>query len=397
MHPHLVWIYSDRLSDKLDSATWVETTRELRKLGWRVTLIAAGPAGRHTLQGVEVHGIAMPGIFFARQAAFHLKVLSLLLREWTATDFILFHEMSAAWLLPLHFLRRLSRRQTPLLVMDIRTLSMPPACKRRLKDRLREGVLALTSRAARHWVDGYTVITWRMGEALHLPPAKVWGAWPSGVNLEGFAAAQAGRCWPRDGERLQIMYTGSLDYERNLPALIEAVKRANAEGINFRLTLLGDGTARTELEAAAAGCAGSVQVVPPIPHAKVPVALAGAHAGVLPFPDEEKFRVSSPIKLFEYMAAGLPIVATRIACHTDVLGDPDFAFWAERADADALLAALRRLWLCRDRLSVLGAEAAEAARAWTWEEAARKLKTALEPRLTGGSVPLAEDRRKVAA
>ena len=40
------------------------------------------------------------------------------------------------------------------------------------------------------------------------------------------------------------------------------------------------------------------------PHDQIPEVLARAHVGVLPFPDEEKFRVSSPIKLFEYMAAG---------------------------------------------------------------------------------------------
>jgi glycosyltransferase involved in cell wall biosynthesis len=164
--------------------------------------------------------------------------------------------------------------------------------------------------------------------------------------------------------------------------------------MDFRLTLLGDGTARRELEEAAAGSAGKVCVLPPVPHTEVPHALATAHAGVLPFPDEEKFRVSSPIKLFEYMAAGLPILATRIACHTDVLGNSRFVFWAEPADAEGMLAALHLMWQRRDRLPAMGAEAALAARGWTWEESARKLKTALEAGLSTAPVDVSSSARE---
>ena len=99
---------------------------------------------------------------------------------------------------------------------------------------------------------------------------------------------------------------------------------------------------------------------------------------MLPFPDEEKFRVSSPIKLFEYMAAGLPILATRIVCHTDVIGNGAYVFWAEQTDAAGLLAALRLVWLSREVLSTMGAQAAVAAQAWTWHTSAQKLKLAIE-------------------
>jgi glycosyltransferase involved in cell wall biosynthesis len=106
--------------------------------------------------------------------------------------------------------------------------------------------------------------------------------------------------------------------------------------------------------------------------------LAKAHVGVLPFPDEEKFQVSSPIKLFEYMAAGLPVLATRIACHTDVAGDGGYVFWAEQASVTGLHAALCLVWQNRDSLRSMGSQAAIASRAWTWHESARKLRAALE-------------------
>ena len=56
------------------------------------------------------------------------------------------------------------------------------------------------------------------------------------------------------------------------------------------------------------------------------------------------FGVSSPIKLFEYLAAGLPILATRIDCHTNVVGNADCAVWLDepnrrwvRDDPDAIV------------------------------------------------------------
>jgi glycosyltransferase involved in cell wall biosynthesis len=105
--------------------------------------------------------------------------------------------------------------------------------------------------------------------------------------------------------------------------------------------------------------------------------LAKAHVGVLPFPDEEKFRVSSFIKLFEYMAAGLPMLATRITAHTDVVGDGEYVIWAEGGTSEQLQDALRQLWQVRMALPEMGRSAAKAAHAWTWHEAAKKLHQAL--------------------
>jgi glycosyltransferase involved in cell wall biosynthesis len=132
-----------------------------------------------------------------------------------------------------------------------------------------------------------------------------------------------------------------------------------------------------------------VQVIPPVPHNKIPDLLAQAHVGVLPFPDEEKFRVSSPIKLFEYMASGLAVLATRIVCHTDVVGQGTYAIWAEDASVEGLLAALCRTWQARAALPDMGHEAAWSAQAHTWRESANKLKAALAYGIHSQSEPAA--------
>jgi glycosyltransferase involved in cell wall biosynthesis len=233
-------------------------------------------------------------------------------------------------------------------------------------------------RLANHWADGRLAITEHMARHLKIPLQKLWGTWPSGVDLEQFAQAREARRWPVPNEPVCLVYVGSMGYGRGLRVLARAVEKANTEGMSFTFICVGSGTAKSDLERMAAESEGRIRVLSAVPHEQVWRVLAEAHVGVLPFPDLPAYRVSSPIKLFEYMAAGLPILATRITCHTDTIGEGEYVFWAEENDVAGLLSALRRVRQSLALLSQMGNQAAAAAQAWTWHESARKLKTALE-------------------
>jgi glycosyltransferase involved in cell wall biosynthesis len=371
---HLMWVYPDCPGDKLDAATWLETARELRRSGWRVTLITAGPAGEQRFRGVDVLCFPKPGLYILRQAFFHIRLLRWLAAERPCIDVLLFHQMSAPWLLPLRLVRLLTGGRRPLLVMDTRTIPLPTTT---LKERIRASFHRLMNRFANRWADGQTAITQRMAEAVRIPPQRLLGIWPSGVNPESFAPAHAARRWPSSAEPVRLVYVGALYPERNLLPLCRAVEEADAVGLAFRLTLVGDGPQWSELNQLALGAKGLIRVEGSVSHAHIPGLLSSAHVGVLPFPDEERFQVSSPIKLFEYMAAGLPIMATRIACHTDVVGGGQYVFWVEDANVEGLLATLRIVSRSRSSLEKMGRQAALQARDWTWRESARKLSNGL--------------------
>jgi glycosyltransferase involved in cell wall biosynthesis len=373
--PHLVWVNTQIVTDQLDAATYLETTRELRELGWRVTLVAAGRPDLQSFRGVDVLCISKPNVYLFGQFVFHIRLLRLLRLERAGTDLILFHQMSAPWLLPLRLARRLMGQQRPLLVMDTRTLPMSVAT---WKERLRALFYGLMNRLGNRWADGQTAITQRMAEAVRIPPQKLWGVWPSGVNLDLFAPAQTARRWPVTREPIHLIYVGRLDYERNLMSLCRAVEKANKEAMAFTLSLVGKGSERLALEQFVLRTETRVRVLSVVAHDEVSSLLTEAHLGVLPFPNKKEFQVSSPIKLFEYMAAGLPILATRIVCHTDVLDGGEYTFWADDATMEGLLAALRLVWDARDSLEVMGRKAANAAPAWTWQKSARNLSDALE-------------------
>jgi glycosyltransferase involved in cell wall biosynthesis len=182
------------------------------------------------------------------------------------------------------------------------------------------------------------------------------------------------------GEPIHLIYIGSLLHVRNLFPLCQAVERSNIEGMKFRLSLVGDGEARHDLENFALHTDGRIRVWQPVSHDQVPKILGQAHVGVTsPFyPNREIFQASSPIKLFEYMAAGLPILATRMACISDVVKNGDYTFWVGQADVVEFLEALCIIWKSQSTLSKMGAKAADAASFWTWRKSAMALRTALE-------------------
>lgn len=371
--PRLLWV-SPVTPEKLDSATWIDTTRELRKQGMEVTLVAAGPEGKHLYNNVEVLNIPRPNIYMLGQVLFHLNVLRYLLPRRLAYDVVLFHQISAVWLLPL----RLLGRRRPLLVMDSRDVI--DLEKGNVKAQLRTAWFKMVYWLSERLLDGQTVITPRMAELVGVPPQQLWGIWPSGVNVETFAPAREQRRWPASGKPVHLAYVGIFLAKRNLVPLVRAVMRANEEGMSFVLSLYGNGPLRPELEALAAQSRGAVRVERPVPHEQIPSILALAQVGVtsLPEPDDAKYEASSPIKLFEYMAAGMPVLATDSKCHTDVVGDGRFAFWAHGTNEEAILEALRQIWTQRQELRLLGHEAAAASHAWTWSAAARKLNGAIQ-------------------
>ena len=375
--PHVAWSHAAPLATSLDSATWLETTRELRKSGWRVTLISQGPAGQHTIRGVEVYCLPHSQRYAFGTFEFHLRLIRFLLARLKTFDVILFHQLSAPWLLAIRFLRQLMGGNRPLLIMDTRDQN---AVDGSLRNRMRIAYFSLAHRISNRWADGQTAITERMAELAHIPPEQLLGIWPSGVDAARFGRVHEGRSWPEADEPVHLIYFGKLHAERNLLPLCQAVEQARAEGMAFVLTLVGAGPQQQILQDFAGRSKESVRVHGAVPHDRVPEMLNHAHVGVtsLPSPHDRKFQASSPVKMFEYMASGLPILATRNFCHVDVVGDRGFAFWVEDESVAALSVALKLIWKERHLLRAKGREAAFAVGDWTWTASAMKLSKALQ-------------------
>jgi glycosyltransferase involved in cell wall biosynthesis len=116
-----------------------------------------------------------------------------------------------------------------------------------------------------------------------------------------------------------------------------------------------------------------------VPHERMPAALASAHIGVAPFDLGAHKPLSlgfywSPLKMFEYMAAGLPVVAPAVARIPQLIGNGREGILYEGQDHAAALAdALERL-TDADLRARLGAAARERAeREYSWAAHCRAL------------------------
>jgi starch synthase len=99
--------------------------------------------------------------------------------------------------------------------------------------------------------------------------------------------------------------------------LVEAIKTLRARGHKeIGAVFVGDGPELPRIRAAAAGI-DTILITGAIPHDRMPAALAYADIGVAPFDLGAHAPLSlgfywSPLKIFEYMAAGLPVVAPAV-------------------------------------------------------------------------------------
>lgn len=379
----MVWVYPDNLRATIFAAPTLEVTSALRDFGWQVDLLVGGDVANERaaeIDGVEVYEIPFPKTFLVKQAVFHLPVLRYILSAWGSVDIVFFDPMSLPWALLLRgaaLMRRGAVR--PLLVMDTRTMPMLRSTPR---DRLRGLYTDTMNHLANHVADGQTTITGALAEAYRMPDASLWGLWPSGVNTNLFAPAREKRRWPGSDDPVRLVFVGSLEGTKPLLPLCEAVEEANREGMQFELSLVGEFVGhelfREEISARAKRSPGLIRLLGRIPYTEVPDVLAAAHLGVLASPDTIEYQTESPIKLFEYLGAGLPLLASRVSCHTEVIGDRPCVFWVDGATQQSFLSALRRVWQARSSLADFGEEAWSLAPQYTWRASAQKLADALE-------------------
>ena len=89
-----------------------------------------------------------------------------------------------------------------------------------------------------------------------------------------------------------------------------------------------------------------VQFHDPVAYEKIPDHIARADVGIIPLPDELCWQVSSPLKLFEYLAMAKPVILSPIEAHSSILnGCPAAIFLKSTSPKDiseGILAAYAR-------------------------------------------------------
>jgi glycosyltransferase involved in cell wall biosynthesis len=181
---------------------------------------------------------------------------------------------------------------------------------------------------------------------------------PNAVALERFTPARHG-----GHGRPTAVFAGTLRPWHGVDTIAEAWARLGRDAP--ALLIVGDGHGRELLEAAGARVTGA------IPHAEVPALLAGAQIGLAPYaaaaPD-----YFSPLKLFEYLAAGLATVVADLPAVRAIV-TPEEAVLVPRGDAGALARAVAALGDPARRARLGAAGRALVAAEHTWAQRARRI------------------------
>jgi glycosyltransferase involved in cell wall biosynthesis len=183
---------------------------------------------------------------------------------------------------------------------------------------------------------------------------------PSGVKIDGFEDLP-----PFDPERLsspRIVYLGRLSRDRGL----DIFERLAEQGIG-EITLVGE-------QDDAVKARDGLKVVPFVPHREVPAWWGRSDVVLLPYQRHLPHADSiSPIKLFEAMAAGRPIVASDLPAIREIVEHERTALLVEPDDAAGWIAAVRRLQNDPHLACRLARAARERAADYSWEKRAERI------------------------
>ena len=157
---------------------------------------------------------------------------------------------------------------------------------------------------------------------------------PNGVSITRIVPR------PEDVGDPVVTFVGTLKPWHGVADLLAAAALATRP---WKLRIIGDGPERAALEEQAAGLGIEVDFRGAVAPADMPGQLAGSAIGVAPYPDlgGEQQQYFSPLKVYEYLAAGLPVVASAVGQLPQILGE--LGTLVQPSDPAALAAAIDTL------------------------------------------------------
>jgi glycosyltransferase involved in cell wall biosynthesis len=227
-------------------------------------------------------------------------------------------------------------------------------------------------------------IKWRFVE-MGFPHDKVI-VLPDGVDPSLFANLPPGEeCrvslgLPRD--RLIIGYIGrfrTLDREKGIPELVQAMAHVPSVNGKEPLLLCVGGPleavpAYLELARRCGVPTHRLQFIDRVANTTVPLWIRACDLVTIPWPwTEFSAYFTSPLKLFEYMAAGVPIVATDMPSLREVLQHGENAWLVQPDDPSSLAQGIQYLLENRDLAVALARQAAQDVQGYTWEGRAAQI------------------------
>lgn len=228
-------------------------------------------------------------------------------------------------------------------------------------------------------------LAFAVSESLRNVAIKSWGAdprrihvIPNGVDLDLFSpkATSFGlreRLGAQD-ERI-ICFVGALGPWHGIDLLLTAFAQALKKRGNLRLVVVGSAKeysiGHLRNQTLQLGIAGRVHFLGRLEHHQIPGVLVDSDVAVAPYPEAD-FGFS-PLKIFEYMACGVPAIVSDTPSTREIVSDGENGLLVRPGDAHGLAEALVRVLDDPDLTEILRKGALEAAKSFSWENSTEKL------------------------
>ena len=206
------------------------------------------------------------------------------------------------------------------------------------------------------------------------------------VDTESFKPDLASREEVRDAYSLQgskvVGYVGTFQEWHGLTELIEAAREVLRSRQDVRFLMVGPYYGETEARVKSAGIADSFIFTGPIKYEQVPRYMNASDVLVAPYnPDKiesteqvRKHGLGSPLKVFEYMAVGKPVITTNVKPISDPVEDGVTGYLIPPGDSKALGEAILRAIDNPEAASEMGAAGRRFVVAnYSWAQVARQL------------------------
>jgi glycosyltransferase involved in cell wall biosynthesis len=172
---------------------------------------------------------------------------------------------------------------------------------------------------------------------------------PNGADPQMFDPADQGtsfRSANRLADKYVVLYAGAHGMSNDLSVVLEAAKILQDAPVTLEVmvTFLGDGKEKPALQKQAADMGlSNVLFLPPVAKTEMAAALAGADACLAILKPIEEYKTTYPNKVFDYMAAGRPVVLAIDGVIRQMVEAAHCGVFAQPGDPAALAQAIRQL------------------------------------------------------
>jgi glycosyltransferase involved in cell wall biosynthesis len=180
---------------------------------------------------------------------------------------------------------------------------------------------------------------------------------PNGADVDMFHPENEGAAFRREHHlegQFVVLYAGAHGMSNDLGVVLEAAGRVQDLG-EVTLVLLGDGKEKPDLQARAAKLdLQNLIFLPPVPKEQMGDVIAAADACLAILKPIEVYKTVYPNKVFDYMAAGRPVILAIDGVIREVVESAQAGLVVPPGDAQSLAGAIRVLQGDRPRCRILG-------------------------------------------